>query len=259
MFGATLTLVALVVFWYMLALFFVALKRRDNSIVDSAWGPGFLLAVLATVLWHRPSGLLVSLVIALVAMWAIRLSVHILARNWDRGEDWRYAQWRREWGAFFVLRSFLQVFVLQGFLMILVALPALWVATFGGGITRGALVGAGVWLIGFLWEAIGDGQLTAFLKNPANKGRVMKSGLWKYSRHPNYFGEMTQWWGMWLIALTLPGGWMTIVGPLTITFLIMKVSGVPLLEKKQMQNPEFQEYARHTSTVIPWFPKNKKR
>lgn len=253
MFSSTLVLVALVIFWYMLALFCTALTRRDNSIVDVAWGPGFLLAALATLWWHSPGGYLPLVATVLVAVWALRLSVHILLRNWGRGEDWRYAAWRKQWGVWFVPRTFVQVFLLQGFLLIVVSLPVLWMNTFGGSLNWLVLVGALVWLKGFLWESVADYQLTRFLKDPRNHGHVMKSGAWKYSRHPNYFGEMTQWWGLWLMALSVPGGWMTIIGPLTITFLLTKVSGVPMLEAKQMQNPEFREYAKKTPAFIPWY------
>jgi steroid 5-alpha reductase family enzyme len=234
-----------------------ALSRRDNSIADVAWGPGFLIAALAVYWWQRPTGYLPLIATVLVAVWAFRLAVHILMRNWGRGEDWRYAEWRARWGRWFVLRSFLQVFVLQGALLIVVCLPVLWINTFGGGLGWLAGIGAFVWFVGFVFEAVGDYQLTRFLKDPRNHGHVMQSGLWKFTRHPNYFGEMAQWWGLWLMALSIPGGWLTVLGPLLITFLITKVSGVPLLEAKQMQNPEFREYAARTPVLIPWFPKKR--
>lgn len=255
MFTQTILLVALVIFWYMLLLFVTALIRRDNSIADIAWGPGFLLAVLAALWWQRPSGLLPVLVTVLVAVWAIRLAVHVAMRNWGRQEDWRYAKWRHDWGEWFVPRTFLQVFLLQGFLLIIVALPVLWINTFGGRIGWLAVLGALVWLKGFFWETVGDYQLIRFLKNPVNSGKLLQSGLWRYSRHPNYFGEVTQWWGIWLMALFVSGGWLTVFGPLLITFLIMKVSGVPLLEQWRKDEPAFKEYARRTNALIPWFPK----
>ena len=255
MFTSTIALAVLVVFWYMTALFLTALVRKDNSIADVAWGPGFFLAALAVYWWQSPPGYLPLVALVLVAVWAVRLAVHILLRNWGRGEDWRYAQWRATWGKWFIVRSYLQVFLLQGLLLLVVSLPALWMVTFGGPLGWLAIVGVVVWLVGFVFESVGDYQLTRFLKDPSNYGHVLQTGLWKYSRHPNYFGEITQWWGIWLMALSTPGGWLTVLGPLTITFLITKVSGIPMLEAKQMQNPAFREYAARTPVLIPWLSK----
>lgn len=255
MFSQTILLVSLVIFWYMLVLFLVAIIRRDNSIADIAWGPGFLLSALAALWWSHPEGLLPVLATVLVAVWSIRLAVHVAMRNWGRQEDWRYAKWRRDWGQWFVPRTFLQVFLLQGFLLIIVALPLLWINTFGGVINGLVLVGSLVWLKGFLWETVGDYQLIQFLKNPSNEGKLLKSGLWRFSRHPNYFGEVTQWWGIWLMALAVPGGWVTVLGPLMITFLIMKVSGISVLEERRKGDSKFKAYARRTGALIPWFPK----
>lgn len=252
----SVAIAALAVFWYMLALFVLALLRRDNSIADIGWGPGFILLTGLVLWYHAPSGSRPALVLALVAIWGLRLSVHIFLRNWARGEDWRYAQWRVRWGRWWPLRSFLQVFLLQGLMMIVIALPAVWVATYGGGrFVRTDAIGLAVWLVGFLCEVIADAQLARFQKDPANYGRVLQRGLWRYSRHPNYFGEVLMWWGLWLIALPTPGGWLSVLGPLVITVLITRVSGIPLTESRQMANPEFRDYARRTSAFIPWFPK----
>jgi steroid 5-alpha reductase family enzyme len=255
MFTQTLVLVSLVIFWYMIALFIIALIRGDTSIADIAWGPGFLLAALVTLWWQQPHGLLPVLTTVLVAVWAVRLAVHVAMRNWGRQEDRRYAKWRRQWGEWFVPRTFVQVFLLQGILLVVVALPALWVNSFGGSVGWVAALGALVWLKGFFWESVGDYQLIRFLHHPADKGKLLQSGLWRYSRHPNYFGEVTQWWGIWLMALSVPGGWLTIFGPLLITFLILKVSGVPMLEERRKDDAQFKEYARKTHALIPWFPK----
>lgn len=258
-FSQTLALGALVAFWYMLALFVVALVRRDNSVVDVGWGVGFLLLALATFWWYEPYGWRPVIVLVMVAVWGLRLSLHILMRNWGRAEDWRYAVLRQRWGAWWALRSFLQVFLLQGALMLAVALPMLWTITFFSTRSLGWLDGVGValWLIGFCTEALADHQLVRFQKNPASYGKVLQSGLWRYSRHPNYFGEILQWWGIWLLALAVPLGFWTILGPLTITFLIMQVSGVPLTESKYRGNAEFQRYAKRTSVLVPWLPKKK--
>lgn len=255
MFTQTLLLVSLVIFWYMLILFVVALVRRDNSVADVAWGPGILLATLAALWWQHPSGLLPVLTTVMVSVWALRLAAHILMRNWGRGEDWRYARWREQWGEWFVPRTFIQVFLQQGLLLIVVALPVLWINTFGGRVGWLAFFGALVWLKGFIWETIGDYQLTRFLAHPANVGKILRTGLWKYSRHPNYFGEVTQWWGLWLMALSVAGGWLTVLGPLLITFLITKVSGIPMLEQRRKSSTTFRTYAKRTSALIPWFPK----
>ena len=113
------------------------------------------------------------------------------------------------------------------------------------------VLGVAVWLFGFYFEAVGDAELSRFIKNPVNKGKLLQSGLWSLTRHPNYFGEVAQWWGLWLVALSVPNGWLGIIGPITITFLILKVSGIPMLEKKMEENPDFAEYKRKTSVFIP--------
>jgi steroid 5-alpha reductase family enzyme len=256
MFLDSLALAALVVFWYMTALFVVALARRNNSLADVAWGPAFFLAAAAVLYAAMPSGLRPVLVTILIAVWALRLAVHILLRNWGRGEDWRYAQWRGKWGHLWVLRSYLQVFLLQGFLLLIVVVPALWVNTFGGPrLWWLDGIGAALWLVGFLFEAVGDYQLARFQKDPANHGRVLRSGLWRYSRHPNYFGEVTMWWAIWLIGLAAGAPLWTVISPLVLTFLILKVSGIPLLESRQMLNPEYRDYAARTSPFFPMPPR----
>jgi steroid 5-alpha reductase family enzyme len=244
---------------YMTAWFIVALVRKDNSIADIAWGLGFALVAVVTFAAGGGSGVRPALVTALVVLWGTRLAVHILFRNSKRGEDSRYAAWREKWGRSFVLRSYLQVFLLQGLFMLLISSPGILVnrSPAAGLVPLGALDAAGavVWAAGFLFEAVGDAQLKRFKSDPSNKGRIMDRGLWKYSRHPNYFGESLMWWGLFLLALPLPGGWLAAVSPLVITFLLVRVSGIPLLERKYAGNAEFQDYARRTSAFIPWIPK----
>jgi steroid 5-alpha reductase family enzyme len=240
------------VFAYMTAVFLVALLQKNNSIVDVAWGPGFILVALVTLFLEPGVQIRQVLVGGLVAIWALRLGVHICLRNRGRGEDFRYAKWRRDWGRWFVLRSFLQVFMLQGIFMLLISFPILLVnRSTERGLTFLDGLGAAVWLIGFLFEAVGDYQLKKFRGKPESKGRIMTSGLWTYTRHPNYFGEAAMWWGVWLIAFSVPGGWAGIISPLTIGFLLLKVSGVNLLEKKYTGNEEFAAYARRTSAFFP--------
>ncbi len=237
-----------------LVLWIVSLARRDAGIVDTYWGPGFVLltAVYAssTSGWSVRSGL----VLALVAVWGIRLGVHIHRRNHGRPEDPRYAAWREQAGASFWWRSLFTVFLLQALIMWVVSAPLL---VSQGSPEPAALTvfdGAGVllWLIGFTFEAVGDAQLAAFKKDPANRGRVLDTGLWRYTRHPNYFGDATVWWGYYVIAAGVPGGALTVLSPLIMTWLLLRVSGVTLLEKGlHASRPEYAEYAARTSAFFP--------
>lgn len=243
---------ALVLFAYMSMWFLISLIKKRNDVADVAWGLGFVLMTWTSFFLSTDSGARGILVGTLVSIWGIRLAWHIHARNKGKGEDYRYLAWRNEWGKWFYIRSYLQVYLLQGLFLFLIVSPVLMVNKNAGN-PLGILdfVAVAVWLTGFYFESVGDAQLARFIKDPTNKGKLMQSGLWAYSRHPNYFGEVTQWWGIWLFALSLPNGWMSVLGPLTITFLILKVSGIPLLEKKMEENPDFAEYKRRTSIFIP--------
>lgn len=246
----------LAVFFYMTAVFIIALIKKDNSVVDIAWGIGFILIALLTFFLDKGFEARDILVTVLVIIWGLRLATHIFVRNKGRGEDFRYAQWRKEWGKWFYLRSFFQIFMLQGFLMLIIAYP-LMLVNYSQETSISFLDGVGfaLWILGFFFEAGGDYQLTRFKKIPGNKGKIMKYGLWKYTRHPNYFGETTMWWGIFLIAVSVKDGWTAVISPLLITFLLLRVSGVTMLEKKYVGNKEFEEYARRTSSFFPWFPK----
>jgi len=247
---------ALAVLSYMTVLFVVALFKKDNSIVDIGWGPGFILVAALTFFFWRGTTARQLLANGLVCVWALRLAVHIMARNRGRGEDYRYANWRRTWGRWFVPRSFLQIFMLQGFFLMIIAIPLILINRPGaGGLRLLDFTGAAVWTLGFLFEAVGDFQLKAFKADPANKGRIMDRGLWRVTRHPNYFGEAVMWWGIFLVALSEPGGWAAIVSPLVITGLLLRVSGVTLLEKKYEGNPAYADYVRGTNAFVPWFPR----
>ena len=240
----------------MTAWFGISLFKKRNDVADVAWGLGFVILVWTSILISSLNlrGLLVGV---LVSVWGLRLAWHIYQRHKGKEEDARYAVWRKDWGKWFVLRSYLQVFLLQGLFLFLISLPILIInknSITGFGFLD--VIGVLVWLIGFMFESIGDSQLSKFIKNPANKGKLMQQGLWKYSRHPNYFGEVTQWWGIWIIALSVAGGAFGIIGPITITILILFVSGVPLLEKKYAGRADFEEYKKRTSVFIPLPPKS---
>ena len=246
---------AFVLWGYMSLWFLISLLRKRNDVADVAWGLGFVLLAWTSFFLSGGSGTRGALVGILVSAWGLRLAWHIHARNRGKAEDYRYLAWRREWGKWFYVRSYLQVYLLQGGLLFLIASPVL-IINGSAGRTLGLLdgIGVAVWLGGFLFESVGDAELARFARDPLNKGKLLQTGLWRYTRHPNYFGEVAQWWGIWLVALGLPGGWFGIIGPLTITLLILKVSGIPMLEKKMAENLDFAEYARRTSVFLPWFP-----
>jgi steroid 5-alpha reductase family enzyme len=248
---------ALSVFLFMTVIFLVALLIKDNSIVDIAWGIGFVIIAIATRITGGESSAVSTAVMLLVTIWGIRLAVHIAVRRRGEGEDFRYAKWRRDWGRWFVIRSFFQVFMLQGALMLIIAMPVIHVNAMSGySIGLAGISGIVLWIVGFLFEAVGDWQLAAFKRDPGNSGKVMDTGLWRYTRHPNYFGESLIWWGIFLLALATPGGWITAISPLLITFLLLKVSGVVMLEKALVdRRPGYKEYVQRTSAFIPWFPK----
>ncbi len=250
---------ALAVGAYMSAVFLLAVILKDNSIVDIAWGPGFFLVVLIVLLRTPGAGTRFDLTAALVTVWGWRLASHIFVRRRGKGEDFRYAQWRRSWGRWFYVRSFFQIFLLQGVLLLVIVYPVILIGLSAPS-PLGAwdLAGLAVWLTGFTFEAVGDWQLARFVMNGDNRGRLMTSGLWRYSRHPNYFGEAAMWWGIFLIGLAVPGGWRGALSPVAITFLLLKVSGVPMLEKKYAGHPDFAAYARRTSVFVPWFPRRER-
>lgn len=244
-------LLAYVSFWFV-----VSLLYKRNDVADVAWGLGFVFLSWVSFFIFGKMGFLAIITNILVTIWGLRLALHIYQRNVGKPEDFRYLAWRKEWGKWFYVRSYFQVYVLQGFFLYLIVLPVLFINNnYLNNVNVLMVLGILIWIFGFYFEAVGDWQLDKFIKNPANKGKIMQEGLWKYTRHPNYFGEVTQWWGIWLLALSLPYGFFTIVGPIIITFLILKVSGIPMLEKKMQENKDFQDYAKRTSVFLPMFPK----
>jgi steroid 5-alpha reductase family enzyme len=241
---------------YMTLWFLISLLRRRNDVADVAWGLGFVLLAWTSFFLSGGSGARGLVAGILVSIWGLRLAWHIHSRHRGKAEDFRYLAWRREWGKWFYARSYAQVYLLQGALLFLVALPVLIINRSPGG-AFGSLevVGVCIWLFGFLFESVGDAELARFAKDPLNRGKILQTGLWRYTRHPNYFGEVVQWWGIWLLAVGVSGGGFGIAGPLTITVLILKVSGIPMLEKKMAENPDFAQYRRRTSVFVPWVPK----
>jgi steroid 5-alpha reductase family enzyme len=253
-----LGLSALIVLAYMAAIWLLSLLTKNASIVDIFWGLGFVL--LAAVYLVTTDGFVgrKALITTLVAIWGLRLSLYILWRNWGKGEDYRYRKWREQAGGKFWWTSLFQVFLLQGLLLWLISTPIL-AAQFSDDpdhFSAFDLLGALVWSVGFFFEAVGDWQLARFKSDPANKGKVMRSGLWAYTRHPNYFGDATQWWGYYLIAAGTVGGYWTFFSPILMTVLLLRVSGVALLERTQVETkPQYRDYIESTSAFLPWFPR----
>jgi len=248
---------AIIILIYMSLWFIVSLIIKRNDVADIAWGFGFVVAAIGILIKTQNHSLSAYIVTFLILVWGLRLSLHIGLRNIKKSEDFRYQNWRENWGKWFILRSYLQIFILQGFLMLVILLPALVIYAYSNSVVHPLIfLGIALWIFGFSYESISDKQLKKFLSQPENKGHIMNQGLWKYSRHPNYFGEISQWWGIGIVALSNHLGWIGLLGPLTITFLIVKVSGIPLLEKKYAANAQYQQYKARTSSLIPLPSKN---
>jgi len=251
----------LVILGLMVLLWMVSLALKNASIVDIFWGTGFVITAWIAF-WLTPEGLLARklLLCALVTIWGLRLSLYILWRNWGKPEDFRYQVWRKEAGAAWWWRSFFKVFLLQGIILWIVAVPLLaaQVSAQPDRLTGLDYAALAVWLVGFFFEAAGDWQLARFKADPSNRGKVLQTGVWRYTRHPNYFGDAAQWWAYYLLSAAA-GGWWTIFSPVIMTALLLRVSGVTLLEKTlKEEKPGYKEYAEKTSEFIPWFPRSKK-
>lgn len=237
-------------------LWLVSLRLKDSSIVDIFWSLGFILAAFVYAAL-TPDGLRERkvLMLAMVMAWGARLSVHLYRRNRGRPEDYRYAAWREQYGAAWPLRSLFQVFWLQAVLLWIVSAPLLAAQLSSAPLGVLDILGAAVWCVGLAFEAVADYQLAQFKADPANKGKVLDTGLWRYTRHPNYFGDAVVWWGLYLVALSA-GGWWSIYGPALMTYLLVRVSGVAMLERDLKQKkPEYADYIRRTSAFIPMPPK----
>jgi steroid 5-alpha reductase family enzyme len=243
----------------MFLLWVLSLRLKNSSIVDIFWGIGFVIMAWVYFILTPDGFVTRKLVIStLVTIWGLRLSTHVFLRNHGKPEDFRYQKWRKESGKIWWWKSFFQVFLLQGILLWIISAPLL-AAQYNARLDHLIIsdyLGVLFWAVGFFFEATGDNQLKRFLSNPANKGKIMSSGVWRYTRHPNYFGDATQWWGYYLISISA-GGWWTIFSPILMTFLLTRVSGVALLEKTMETKPGYLEYKERTNAFIPWFPRKR--
>jgi steroid 5-alpha reductase family enzyme len=258
MFIDTWMAAGLVTLVFMTAIWLLSLVLRDSSIVDIFWGFGFI-AVTWTLATAAPGGLTprAGLLASLVTVWGLRLSLHILWRNWGRGEDFRYRAWRGQAGHAWWWRSYFKVFLLQGAVMWLVAAPVVAVLSRGQQTAFSWIDGLAIvtWMVGFVFEAAGDWQLARFKSDTANNGRLMTGGVWRYTRHPNYFGDSTVWWGHYLLAVA-SGAWWTAFSPILMAFLLVRVSGVSMLESTLRETkPGYREYIQSTSAFFPLPPR----
>ncbi|HSG80745.1 MAG TPA: DUF1295 domain-containing protein [Gemmatimonadota bacterium] len=233
------------------ATWLISIPKRDVSIVDSIWS----LMFLAAGWWYWSAAPVhttrAGIVLVLLSLWALRLSVYITWRNRGEGEDRRYQEIRRNNEPHFALKSLYVVFALQAVLAWIVSLPL--AAAIGGAAPLGALdlAGVGLWLCGMVFEVGGDWQLARFKSRAENRGRVLDRGLWRYTRHPNYFGEFCVWWGFFLMAASA-GAWWAVIAPLLMSFLLLRVSGVVLLEKDIAERrPAYRDYIKHTNAFFP--------
>ncbi len=239
----------------------ISLWQHDASLVDIVWGLGFVVVAVTAAVVGDGADSRRWLLAALVGIWGARLSIYLAWRNLGHGEDYRYVAMRKHWGDRFWWVSFFQVFLLQGVLMWVVSLPVQLSAGVAEPDALGILaaMGAVLWLVGLLFEGVGDAQLARFKADPASKGQVMDQGLWRYTRHPNYFGDFCVWWGIFLIAAEAPGARWGIVGPIVMSTLLLRVSGVAMLEKTiGKRRPGYADYIARTSAFFPRPPKQAK-
>ena len=237
----------------------LSLIRKNVTHVDSMWSLFFVLAALTTaafVLFVYPAPARLILVLACVTVWALRLFVYLTKRNWGPDEDSRYVQIRNNNQPNFWLKSIVIIFGLQAVLAWIISMALFGAVTSDKPINTLDYIGILLVILGFIWETIGDWQLSSFKANPSNKGKVLNTGLWRYSRHPNYFGEFCIWWGFYVIAVAA-GAWWSVISPLLMTLLLLKVSGVSLLESTIIERrPAYAEYIKNTNAFMPWFPKH---
>lgn len=236
--------------------FAIALKLGRHSVIDVAWGLGFVAVALVGYFVSDGDPATRLLVLVLVAVWGVRLAVHIGLRARGHGEDPRYVKLLSRARGNRTLYALKTVYLPQGLALWFISLPVQFAQREPDGLNWISWIGVAVWAVGFAFEAIGDWQLTRFKADPANRGRVLNTGLWRYTRHPNYFGDACVWWGIFLVAAAHFPGCLTILSPLLMTYTLMKVTGKPVLERQLGEKPGYAEYIRSTSGFIPLPPRS---
>ncbi len=256
--GQIILISAITVFLFMIFFYIIALLLRNNGIVDVGWGLGFITILAILHIFYPELYLRKILITLLIVLWGFRLTVHIFLRSIGKPEDFRYAQMRNKWGKLAVIHAFFKIYMLQGIIMLALALPVMLI--FNSNPEKYSLwdmVGVILFVTGFFFEITGDYQLAEFKKKPENKGKIITSGLWKYTRHPNYFGEALIWWGISIIAIPTDWGFLGLFSALIITYSLINFSGVPLLEKKYEGRPDWEAYKARTPMFVPYFGKKR--
>ncbi len=253
----------LILLGYFLIWFVVAQIKKNNGLIDIAWGMSFVVTAVSSLIMSGTANLTKMIMLGVIALWGMRLSIYLFIRNWNKQEDFRYKAMREKWKTNLMQKAFLKVFLTQSIFSYVISLPVIFTNLYSTVLTEFIeyiLIGLGllVFLIGFIFEVLADGQLAHFKKNTNNKSKILKSGVWRLSRHPNYFGEATIWWGIGIISISslVPIAFVGLISPIIITLLLRFVTGVPLLEKKYAGNLEFEAYKKTTPIFIP-FPKKK--
>jgi steroid 5-alpha reductase family enzyme len=253
-------LTAAVALAMVLLLWSISIPLRDVSIIDMAFSSLITVLLVVAYFLAAASGVVPGLILVLVSIWALRMSIYLVHRNWGHGEDPRYTR-LRSWvapGWPFHWLSLRQVFLLQGLVIWVLTLPQQIAMVTGSGVEPGVLaaVGLALWCLGFFFETVGDAQLSKFRADPARRGQVLNTGLWRYTRHPNYFGELCQWWGLFVVALEAPWAWCGFFGPVLYSWLVLNVTGQRTLDKKlAREKPGYADYMRSTSGLIPRPPR----
>lgn len=248
------TFIVLLIFFF--TMFILGQILKDNSIVDIGWGLGFVLSAVYIFFKTPESGTKGMIITIAIVIWGMRLVYHIGKRKIGKPEDFRYVNMRKKWGDKFVLiKAFLNVYFLQLVIQFIVTLPVIYGNTTSQNLLWFNYIGVVLWIIGFFFESYGDYQLKQFKKKPENKGKLMDKGLWSLTRHPNYFGDCAMWFGIFFVAITNISSLWIVIGPSLMTYLLVFVSGVKMLEKKYKDREDYESYKKRTNAFIPWFPK----